>query len=259
MDQRINHYNCIYMYINKTNGKKYVGKAKDFNRRRREHISDSYNEKRHDYNIPFHNAIRKYGIDNFEIKILAENIPTQEKMNEYEIFFIERYKTFKTNGYNLTKGGDGGNTYIGKTDEEINETKRKQSEARKGDKNGMYGKHHTEEAKRKISENHANNKGENHPMYGKHLSEEVKQKMKENHADFKGNKHPQAKKVIQFDLNMNMIKIWGCSKDITDKFKWNNRTLRSHLDGKCKSHEYNGFIWYYKEEYEELNGSTGRN
>ena len=25
-----NHYNCIYMYVNKINGKGYVGKAEDF-------------------------------------------------------------------------------------------------------------------------------------------------------------------------------------------------------------------------------------
>ncbi len=27
-----NHYNCIYMYINKINGHKYVGQAKNFNK-----------------------------------------------------------------------------------------------------------------------------------------------------------------------------------------------------------------------------------
>lgn len=32
-----NHFNCIYMYINKVNGKRYVGKAKDFNKRHKQH------------------------------------------------------------------------------------------------------------------------------------------------------------------------------------------------------------------------------
>ena len=79
-----NHYNCIYMYTNKINGKRYIGQTIDFNKRHKKHISSSYNEKKeYDYNYPFHRAIRKYGIENFKIKILAENIPTQEKMNEY--------------------------------------------------------------------------------------------------------------------------------------------------------------------------------
>ena len=50
----------------------------------------------------------------------------------------------------------------------------------------MYGKHHTEESKKKMKENHADISGENHPMYGKHHSDETKQKISENHADFKG-------------------------------------------------------------------------
>ena len=83
-----NHYNCIYMYINKINNKKYVGQTKDFFDRHRRHIQSSFNKNaKRDYNTPFHRAIRKYGIENFDIKILAENIQTQEKINEYEVFF----------------------------------------------------------------------------------------------------------------------------------------------------------------------------
>lgn len=34
----LNHFNCIYMYINKVNGKRYVGKAKDFNKRHNQYL-----------------------------------------------------------------------------------------------------------------------------------------------------------------------------------------------------------------------------
>ena len=87
-----NYFNCIYMYKNKINGKCYIGQAKDFNKRHKSHLCSSKNSKLRDYNYPIHKAIRKYGIENFNIKILAENIPTQEKLNEYEIFFIKRHK-----------------------------------------------------------------------------------------------------------------------------------------------------------------------
>ena len=80
-----NYYNCIYMYINKLNGRKYIGQAQDFNKRHRHHIAKSTNK------YPIDRAFNKYGKENFEIKILAENIPTQEQMNEYEKF-IERIK-----------------------------------------------------------------------------------------------------------------------------------------------------------------------
>jgi hypothetical protein len=49
------------------------------------------------------------------------------------------------------------------------ETKRKHSENAKGEKNPMYGKHHSDETKQKISESLS---GESHPMYGKHYTED---------------------------------------------------------------------------------------
>jgi len=54
------------------------------------------------------------------------------------------------------------------------ETKRKISEAQKGEKNHMYGKHHNEKTKLKISEAH---NGEKHHFYGKYFSEEHKRKI----------------------------------------------------------------------------------
>ena len=46
----------------------------------------------------------------------------------------------------------------------------------KGERNGFYGKHPTEETKRKISESL---KGDKNPFYGKHHTEETKQKIRE--------------------------------------------------------------------------------
>ena len=44
----MNHYNCIYMYISPSN-KIYIGKAKDFLKRRKTHLDSSYNEKHNFY------------------------------------------------------------------------------------------------------------------------------------------------------------------------------------------------------------------
>jgi len=73
------------------------------------------------------------------------------------------------------------------------ETKRKKSEAVKGEKNPFFGRHHSEEAKIKISEfakgrhfteEHKRKlsevqKGRKSPLLGTHRSEEIKQKMSE--------------------------------------------------------------------------------
>lgn len=81
---------------------------------------------------------------------------------------------------NLSESHKGTNPYANKTEEEMEIIRGKMSESHKGKQTGknnhFYGKHHSEEAKRKNSEAH---KGKNNPFYGKHLSEETKQKMSE--------------------------------------------------------------------------------
>lgn len=88
----------IYKITNKVNNKSYIGQT-------RQSIQFRWNQhtSKRD-NTYFHNAIQKYGKDNFEIEILEEC--DVEVLNEREIFYIAKYDTFK-NGYNLTIGGDG--------------------------------------------------------------------------------------------------------------------------------------------------------
>lgn len=88
----------IYKITNKVNGKSYIGQT-------RYTIEFRWNQHKHKRdNTYFHNAIRKYGIENFNIEILEEcNI---EDLNSREIFYIAKYDTF-SNGYNLTIGGSG--------------------------------------------------------------------------------------------------------------------------------------------------------
>jgi hypothetical protein len=57
------------------------------------------------------------------------------------------------------------------------ETRAKLSYANRGEKNGMYGRKHTEETKKKISANRSSISGKNNPMYGKKHSDESKKKM----------------------------------------------------------------------------------
>ena len=108
-----NHYNCIYMYVNKINGKKYIGKAKDFNNRKSSHIYTSKNKNNRAYNCPIHKAIRKYGIENFDIIIIKENLKTQCLLDLYECYYIKKYNTLDRNNYNASDGGNGGNPYAG--------------------------------------------------------------------------------------------------------------------------------------------------
>lgn len=102
------HY--IYCYTNKINGKKYVGQTNNLERRKKQHIQDSIHcHKGHEvsHNLPFHAAIRKYGIDNFNFEIL-KIIDTEDWniVNEIEAQFIQSQKSMAPNGYNLTTRGE---------------------------------------------------------------------------------------------------------------------------------------------------------
>lgn len=99
----------IYKYQNKINGKIYIGQSVNIQARQYGHKSAAFNPKANDYESQFHQAIRKYGWDNFDFEIIAELTPeeyTKETLNKLEIFFIKYYNSYH-NGYNATEGGDG--------------------------------------------------------------------------------------------------------------------------------------------------------
>lgn len=93
----------IYKITNNINGHSYIGQAVNIEKRLREHINDSFNEKRREYNYPLSRAYRKYGIDNFTNTILE--ICSKEELNEKEIYWINYFDT-KNNGYNQLYGGN---------------------------------------------------------------------------------------------------------------------------------------------------------
>ena len=80
----------------------------------------------------------------------------------------------------------------------------------KGENHPMYGKHLSEETKKKLSESQ---KGENSPMYGKHLSEETKKKLSESH---KGKTSSNKDRIW---INNGVIsKMLKCDDDIPEGF-----------------------------------------
>lgn len=94
----------IYQIRNKANGKSYVGKTlKTVEIRWKEHCAEALKERHKDR--PLYRAIRKYGVDNFELSILEE-VTNVNTINDREVYWIDALGTFR-NGYNATKGGNG--------------------------------------------------------------------------------------------------------------------------------------------------------
>jgi group I intron endonuclease len=155
----------IYKTTNLVNGKIYIGQDSKNNP---EYLGSGKIIKR---------AIKKYGKENFKKEILEE-CTNQTELDIKEKYWIQELNTINQDiGYNVSFGGQTG-WYKGLKHTE--ETKRIYSLTRKGkligDKNGMYGKQHTENAKKKMSNPQF---GDKNGMYGKQHTEETKKKMSE--------------------------------------------------------------------------------
>lgn len=93
----------VYKITNLVNGKAYVGKTtKSIEERWKKHmLAARYNKDRYLYK-----AIQKYGIENFAIDLLQET----NELDDTEKFWIDYLNTQSPSGYNMTIGGDGGDT-----------------------------------------------------------------------------------------------------------------------------------------------------
>lgn len=94
----------IYKATSATTGKVYIGQtSQNLQERINQHNSHAYGCQ---YNYHFHNAIRKYGVNDFDYEIIEDNIASKDILNEREKYWISYYNSYYE-GYNSTMGGDG--------------------------------------------------------------------------------------------------------------------------------------------------------
>lgn len=213
--------NCIMKWIiyettNNINGKKYIGKHATKN------IDDGYLGS----GELLVKAIKKYGKENFSRKII-KYCKNENEMNREEQNIVTEQIVMSENYYNIAKGGQGGNISLFKSNPRyeqiiekmsrsqkiIKDKKRKITiELHKNKKVGMYGKNHTEETKRKMSDSakgNTNCRGRilseetkrkiSESNKGKILSKETKNKISKNHANVNGENNPMYGKKHSID------------------------------------------------------------
>lgn len=128
----------IYCFINKHNGKRYIGQSADIERRILDH--KRYLARGKDNCTLLQNAYNKYGKDSFDLEILAECETSQ--LDELEKYYIALFNTTSREfGYNLSRGGSDG--LLGHKKSE--ETRRRMSIAQSGENHPMWGKKHSPE------------------------------------------------------------------------------------------------------------------
>lgn len=131
----------IYLIKNNINGKVYIGKTKkSIEERWKEHIKKAKNR----INRRLYDAINKYGPENFTVSEL-DFTNDDEKINEMESWFIYiLHSNDPKYGYNMTVGGDGGNTISGFSENKLLEYKKKLSES-------IRGYNHSDDTKKMLS------------------------------------------------------------------------------------------------------------
>ena len=142
----------IYRYTCKLNGKSYIGKSMTYRFEYRQFCHWHYK----DTKTKFGRAKLKYGKENFVLDILEKDIP-KNLLSEREKFWIKKHNTLIA-GYNSTAGGEGGNTYAGKSKRELDLIKKKIFIANSGNNNGNKGQY----------------VGPKNPMYGKRAPNAVR-------------------------------------------------------------------------------------
>lgn len=270
----------IYLMRNKVSGLIYIGQSFNIYRRVNAHFAELKRGAHN--NIHLQRAYNKYGREVFEVEVLELCENNIDKLNGREIFYIEKYDSFR-NGYNQTPGGyshEGcviteetrarmrashpdvsgkNNPMYGKTvydfltEEEVAKWKHNISVANTGYKNGFYGKKHTEETKQKISAaNKGRLAGEKNPRYGKPLLKEVVDKMREGHAAFyarnSGSNSLNAHRIVC----LNTGEKFGCLKDACERYGLNSSALSNCCSGKTYSCGEAGrakLTWMYEEDY----------
>lgn len=96
-------YGEIYVITCRVSGKQYVGQTiRGVKTRWQEHKSLTSRCNPH-----LRNAMKLYGTDNFDLKIV-DTAGDLDELNLKEVQWISQLNTFNPNGYNLTTGGDSG-------------------------------------------------------------------------------------------------------------------------------------------------------
>lgn len=190
----------IYAIINLVNNKIYVGQTKrGYRKRFLEHI------KPNDGSPYLKNAIKKYGVDNFECELL-DIAYDQETANEKEKSWISALKTFNgKNGYNILMGGN--------VKPLNSDTKNKMSSSKKGELNSFYGKKHSTQSKEKMSKW----KRENYIL----------------------EKHPLSKKVKCIELN----RVFNCVREAEIELNINAHHIGQVANNKYGRKTAGGYRW----------------
>lgn len=144
----------------------YIGKDTKYPRRARLSLSARKGC------IKLYEALKKYPTNVWKIEVLASGFRTNAALNKAEIFYIKKFGSVE-NGYNITKGGDGGLGWQ-KGRKHSEQTKKKLSLINRGQSHPKWGKRDSPKTRAKKSDAAKGNRGN----LGKHFSTQHKESIR---------------------------------------------------------------------------------
>ena len=191
----------VYEHRNLKNGKSYIGMT---SREPKKRWNNGWGYKN---NLRMWNDIQNSDWNkDWKHNVIGKFEDKQEALNIEEMFIWLFDST--NEGYNIS-------TYDRSSYKRTDETRRKTSESMTGEKNPMYGKHHSEDTKRKMSEAH------------------------------KGKIYANTKPILQFSKNGELIAEYSSLTEAERQTGCNNSHICECCKGERKS--ASGYIWKYKE------------
>jgi group I intron endonuclease len=227
--------NVIYRILNIINGKCYIGKAKDFDKRIKEHLLNINKIK-----SPLYASIKSYGVENFNIEVIHE-ASLYEELDNLEIKYIMEYNSIYPNGYNLTSGGTGGDTITNNPNKDMSLKNRKGKIPwnkglkgfMSGEQNGNFGN------PTNFKGNSTSFKsGKDHRYYGKKQSDEtIKKKVQNTDWKKRSENFPweqKAKKCMkpidQYNIEGEFIKTWDSITTISKQLGIPRHKIKYSID-----------------------------
>lgn len=245
----------IYSCLNLINGKRYIGQTiKTIEERKYQHLWECK-----DSGLYFHNALKKYGPENFLWEII-DTTSSLEELNQKEIHWISELKSlWNENGYNISLGGSNSDNISNHPEKnKILEKMRNTDKNKEVFQYSLEGKFENSfrsaaEAERQTGISATNivrgclNKAYQVSgyiwSYSKELSV-IKEKLKNNNRKYNWGKH-----IDQFDKSGNYIATYPSIVSAEETTGISSSNIIGCLKGKNKT--CSGFMWKYNENQSE--------
>lgn len=247
----------LYIVRNIDSGKEYVGQSMNLWKRMTGHRSmqtDFY----------FHRALRKHGLERFEVCIWA--LAAREDLGRLEIALIESRGSFAPAGYNASRGGLGpiGTVWTPEAKEAARirgkermtpEMKAKLRAARPAE-NGWKGKKHTMESLKKIGE--ASTRNKKGITYGPEVRARMSAAQKGKKRSDEVKAHMGAAQAARYEIEQHVsskeVAVWlpGCMvprifPSTIEAFQWAGIKSRTSIRNWCEGTQVpkNGWVWSF--------------